>query len=625
MSISYRAYLVFGGLLLTVAATGAACVRLVAAPTFAELEREEAREEVSRCVWALDQQALDLQRTCLDWSRWDDTYRFINDRNAAYTDSNLHSGTMETLGLNLMYLCDLQGRAIWSATRHPTSGESAPLADFPTTGLPREHRLLRAAEAEGVHGVWSTAWGPMVVASASVTTSDRLARPNGFWIMGRVAAGECAADLGRRLQLDTAAWGVDDPNWGPEQEAAARQLPRAEDTWVTDTPDGRSAAYRLVPNLEGRPALLFRVTIRKSITQRGRAAIQTIGVSMGAATLGLLALTSALMRRTVIAPIVALTEQAVAVTRTGAPTAALPTDRRDEIGVLARQFDAMLARLGETQARLLRRSYQEGMGEMAAGVLHNIRNTLSPAVVDLEEAGERLRSARPDRMAAAAAELARDDAPSARRGDLAAYVQLAGTRFLEALSAAEGHVQAALRQIGALERMLPDRAALGTAEPAPEVVSTAELVEHASLVLPRTVQETLELEVGPSVAAARAVRVVPLVAEHVLANVLANAAESRPDRPVRVRVEASLAAEDGRAFVDLQFTDDGPGLAEEASQRAFEPGFTTKARGWGLGLHWCANAMHAIGGRIHADPAEPGRGACLHLLLPAVDESERGS
>ena len=59
-------------------------------------------------------------------------------------------------------------------------------------------------------------------------------------------------------------------------------------------------------------------------------------------------------------------------------------------------------------------------------------------------------------------------------------------------------------------------------------------------------------------------------------------------------------------------------IAAENLERLFEKGFTTKSpeTNHGIGLHWCANAIGALGGRIWAASDGPGRGASLHLLVP---------
>jgi signal transduction histidine kinase len=64
--------------------------------------------------------------------------------------------------------------------------------------------------------------------------------------------------------------------------------------------------------------------------------------------------------------------------------------------------------------------------------------------------------------------------------------------------------------------------------------------------------------------------------------------------------------------------DDGGGIAPENLERLFDKGFSTKSRNtnFGIGLHWCANALRALGGRIWASSEGPGCGATLHVIVP---------
>jgi signal transduction histidine kinase len=66
--------------------------------------------------------------------------------------------------------------------------------------------------------------------------------------------------------------------------------------------------------------------------------------------------------------------------------------------------------------------------------------------------------------------------------------------------------------------------------------------------------------------------------------------------------------------------DNGTGFGEDVRNRVFQRGFTSKGQGdtKGLGLHWCANAVAGMGGRIFADSEGEGHGAEFHVLLPAA-------
>ena len=73
----------------------------------------------------------------------------------------------------------------------------------------------------------------------------------------------------------------------------------------------------------------------------------------------------------------------------------------------------------------------------------------------------------------------------------------------------------------------------------------------------------------------------------------------------------------------MMIRDDGVGIDRESLQHIFEKGFSTKREGKrGLGLHWCANVMNAMGGRVVVESEGAGRGACVTVMLPATTESK---
>jgi hypothetical protein len=55
--------------------------------------------------------------------------------------------------------------------------------------------------------------------------------------------------------------------------------------------------------------------------------------------------------------------------------------------------------------------------------------------------------------------------------------------------------------------------------------------------------------------------------------------------------------------LQVRFTDDGAGITPEHLPRIFERGFSTKSResNSGIGLHWCANALNALGGSLRVE------------------------
>jgi signal transduction histidine kinase/FixJ family two-component response regulator len=101
--------------------------------------------------------------------------------------------------------------------------------------------------------------------------------------------------------------------------------------------------------------------------------------------------------------------------------------------------------------------------------------------------------------------------------------------------------------------------------------------------------------------------------EQVFRNILENALAACAD-PVRVEVACSEAVSAGRPAVRVAVRDNGPGLGPEQRRRIFEPFYTTKTKGTGLGMAIAKRIVDAHGGTIAAGADGPG--AEIIVTLP---------
>jgi signal transduction histidine kinase/CheY-like chemotaxis protein len=104
----------------------------------------------------------------------------------------------------------------------------------------------------------------------------------------------------------------------------------------------------------------------------------------------------------------------------------------------------------------------------------------------------------------------------------------------------------------------------------------------------------------------------------VLLNLLDNADQAIRDSGTGGLVRIAAARDPGGDTVTLTVADDGPGIAEPIRGRIFDPLFTTKevGRGTGIGLAFCHRIVTAHAGRIRFEPGSPG--ARFHVTLPVA-------
>jgi two-component system sensor histidine kinase HydH len=146
----------------------------------------------------------------------------------------------------------------------------------------------------------------------------------------------------------------------------------------------------------------------------------------------------------------------------------------------------------------------------------------------------------------------------------------------------------------------------------PMKVPIAELFERAmNLTAERKLEKHVHIQ-SRATGNLEAVDVDPKLMSQVFVGLLANAIEAA-DTDSEVILEAKSIG----AQIELAVSDSGPGVAPELRERVFEPFFTTRAEGVGLGLAIARQIVEAHGGRIEVGESSCG-GARFAVILPFV-------
>ncbi len=162
-----------------------------------------------------------------------------------------------------------------------------------------------------------------------------------------------------------------------------------------------------------------------------------------------------------------------------------------------------------------------------------------------------------------------------------------------------------------------------------EHVNLASLVQELRALLDATLSKKADFELAVDPAAAVLADRVTL--SQVLMNLLTNASDALGENPGRITVRVRRVSEiDARWdhaqgavvgpgwWVLIEVEDTGSGMDEATRDRVFEPFFSTKEHGHGLGLASCLGIVRAHGGAVLVE-SELGRGSCFSVLLPATD------
>jgi signal transduction histidine kinase len=283
------------------------------------------------------------------------------------------------------------------------------------------------------------------------------------------------------------------------------------------------------------------------------------------------------MARRISGPISSLTEATRRIALGDLGARVTPTSA-DELRHLVEGFNQMACDL-ETQRRDLERSNRlAAWAEMARQVAHEVKNPLTP----IQLSAEHLRRVWQD---------------GERRGDFGATLEACTDAILKQVRSLRGIVT----EFSAFAR--PPATELAPQDPA---ALLADVVRPYQAALPQGVTLALECAAAPGVLADRR------LLERAIVNLLENALQAA-GQGGRIAVRLRCPALER---VEIEVADSGPGLDPEVRDRVFEPFFSTKTAGSGLGLALVKKIAEDHGGGVRLD-SEPGAGTRAILWLPA--------
>ena len=258
----------------------------------------------------------------------------------------------------------------------------------------------------------------------------------------------------------------------------------------------------------------------------------------------------------------------------------LPVEGKDEVGRLTRSFNEMIVRLRQNRAleeAVRENRYLTHLGKLSSGMAHEIRNPLNFIGLAVDHL----------------------DAVTEGKG-------------VEGESEKRQVIGRIKEEIGRLNELVTNFILYGRP---PELQRAAvripELVDGVLRLAAERLHEqsiSYRTEFGDS----PEIHADPDMLRRALVNLVGNAVDAMPNGGT-LSVSAGLRS-DGRYSVVVE--DTGIGIPAENMERIFEPYFTTKASGLGLGLVLTKKIVDAHGGEIVVD-STPGKGTRIEVSLPA--------
>lgn len=589
-------------------------LQLLLTPTFTGIEERVLEQHAARARHSLEAYGETLDTSVSDYSVWDSAYDYILTGDPAFETETLEPNAYQNMGIDVQGYIANDGTVRWSNAVEPISGEILKgetefFAKFFSSGAFYRAALANPSYTDFVR----TERGLYLINAQHIVRSDESGPTPGFVAMGILLDAKKLSDA---LQVDVTL------NIDPSAADIAELQQMVEHTQTTVFDEYRATRIGMV-NANGKVVAFIEYQVPRNATMAGQRAIRLATIGVTAVMVMLILILSIAIRRIAVNRLQRLEAQVTRMRDGDFEITEDLVDGDDEISRLAHQFVKLDHELDAANAELHRTAYLQGKADSAAGMLHNVRNSLAPLRVVqqrwLEEEGQDFRR----NMERAVAELDDPACPPERRQALERFMVSAAGEIARGGPARREVMVEAKEMIDRIAGILNAFDFDTSGRMSRAVVDPLKLLQLEVRSLAGERFEGITFDLPHAIASVTANR---SQLGQVLGNLLVNAAEAvlsaAPQDP-RITVTARTL-DDGK--VEIRVTDNGDGIAPDRLASVFERGYSTRdGKSGGLGMHWSAIAVRTMGGELSIDSAGVGQGATATIILPAASAPENST
>ncbi|HWR25669.1 MAG TPA: CHASE4 domain-containing protein [Methanosarcina sp.] len=239
---------------------------------FLKLEHTDTLEDVDRVQKVISIEQEHLNETVQDWACWDDTYRFIGDRNQHYIDVNLPNQTLAGIKMNVMIFVDNSGSVVYAKAVDLNTSKEEPVPDD-LLKLIENGTLLTKSEGEKINGFVLLEETPMFIACHPILTTNKKGPVKGTLIFGKYFDDDLL-DIFEDVTYSSLLMYRADENMSPDFQTIFKKLSaNPEEIVVEPLRKDRIAGYFELKDISGQPALLIRADFPRELYLHGERAL----------------------------------------------------------------------------------------------------------------------------------------------------------------------------------------------------------------------------------------------------------------------------------------------------------------------------------------------------------------
>jgi adenylate cyclase len=319
---------------------------------FNRVEEDKLKLNIARTVSGVDDDLTSLSTLVSDYSNWDDTYKFIKDKNSAYIRSNLVDQTFINTRNDFIIFIDETGKLVYSGVYDfDTQSRSTLPVEFSSFLKPDSLLLQHPDLKQSYDGIILLPKGPVFVSSHAILTSSGEGPSRGSVIMGYYLSSKRLQDLRESVKLPVEIYKAN--SLPADLQQLLPEISSSKDALITKIQDTRLVnGYALVRDIYGNNAFVIKVPMPREIYQQGLASMWYMIYAL--IMVGILSLVFGIgfLEIYIVRPIKKLITEVTKVETSGDLSSRISTQGKDEIASLASSINKMLDTLENSEVIL---------------------------------------------------------------------------------------------------------------------------------------------------------------------------------------------------------------------------------------------------------------------------------
>jgi sensor domain CHASE-containing protein len=326
--------------------------RTIILTSFQDLEDQSVERNIQRAIKMFFYEFDSIKKSSYDWSAWNDTYNFVENRNQNYIDNNLQDISFEGIGINIMMFYNASFDLVFGKIHNPQNeNDSLILQALSQAIIENDWLLHHNSTTSYFQGIVQIPDNILLIASRPILTSAQEGPIHGTLIMGQFLNDDRIAEVNDLIGLPFTIVRLD--SILPKDFELARQsLSENKSTVFQSLNDMTIAGYSFINDIHGDPTLIFRIEQARDIYQQGVVSVWNLIIFLIITTLVIFMTIIILLQKLIISPLTKLTKNIFEIITTKDLSKRITPQGNDEFTTLTKTTNTLLSTLEESQQNL---------------------------------------------------------------------------------------------------------------------------------------------------------------------------------------------------------------------------------------------------------------------------------